>query len=171
MPRTPKSAEQASRENAARYNQRQRDQHPLWVSAGLEDTLRAAGVLRTRAPDHQLRLHAAQRARHRDLDARHRALGEAYRTALKAAAPHAYRAALLLLRRLQQRFESLRRPTMVCDHWHTALRKALPRSEWRATLRTIDPDCARTQDLFEHIEARLQRRAARAGVQEGLPWS
>ncbi|WP_180970271.1 hypothetical protein [Deinococcus planocerae] len=53
MPRTPKTAEQASRDNAAKFNRLHLEKMPLWLGAGMATEPQAAGVIRARKEDHQ----------------------------------------------------------------------------------------------------------------------
>ena len=69
MPRTPKTAEQASRDNAAKFNRLHLEQMPLWLGAGMATEPQAGGVIRTRKEDHQLRLCAQGRGRMAELEA------------------------------------------------------------------------------------------------------
>ncbi|GBF04720.1 hypothetical protein DAERI_020317 [Deinococcus aerius] len=86
MPRTPKTAEQASRDNAAKFNRLHLEQMPLWLGASMVADPQAADLTRTRKEDHQLRLCAQGRGRMAELEARHAREAEAYRRALKEAA-------------------------------------------------------------------------------------
>ncbi|GGB79303.1 hypothetical protein [Deinococcus soli (ex Cha et al. 2016)] len=169
-PRTPKTAEQASLDNAARFNTRELSRFPLWTGAGLEGELRELGVIRTRAPDHQLRLQADLSDRLTALRVQHAQDAEAYRLALKAADPEAYREALLSLRRMQTRFSSMRDPTKVCDHWHTRLRKALPTEQWRRIEVQVRPEAALAHQVTDDLDRRAVRRAQRAATQPLLPF-
>ena len=86
MPPTPKTAERASRDNAAKFNRLHMKQMPLWLGAGMATELQAADLTRTRKEDHQLRLCARERERMTELEARHAGEAEAYRRPLKEAA-------------------------------------------------------------------------------------
>lgn len=165
MPRTPKTAEQASRDNAAKFNRLHLEQMPLRRGAGMATEPQAAGVIRTRKEDHQLRLCAQGRGRMAELEARHAREVEAYRRALKEAVPEAYREALLKLRHLQRRYASMHRPTDTCDHWHTHLRKAVPVAQWRAVEGQANPASAQQHRALGRIEAHLRRSLDWEGVQ------
>lgn len=158
-PRAPKPArapEEASRKNAEKWNQRQREAVPLYIQAGLENDLVQQGLIVDRTPDHQLRLgedRHTQQARHAQ-ESTLRA--EALRTVLKRRCPDVYREALLTLRRLRQSAPSLRRPHFRADHWYTALRRVLTRDELLAVMDEVWPQHAQTLRHLWAIDERIQ---------------
>lgn len=171
MPRKPpKTPEEASRDNALKFNRQQVERHPLWVGAGLEPELREAGIILVRPENHGLRMQAQMATRMADLQQRHAREAELYRQALKREAPAAYREALLSLRRLRRLSPSMRGATKTCDHWHTRLRKALPQERWRAIECEICPAAAEEHRTWDWIQAQLQKQRERAGVQPLLPF-
>jgi hypothetical protein len=172
MPRPRKTPEQASIDNAKKFNAQQRAAFPLFMDAGLEAQLLEQGHVRDRAPDHQLRLQQELWDRLAAHDDHCRVVGEALRRELRAAAPETYRQDLLRLRSLRLRYGSMRRPVSTCDFWRTALRKALPIEEFQAVERCVDPTAAQRQAnqayVATRLAARLQAGQARANVQPTL---
>lgn len=98
-----------------------------------------------------------------ELEARHARAVEAHRRAPKEAASEAYREALLKLRHLQQRYDSMHRPTDACDYRHTRLQRAVPVAQWQAV--EVNPASAQQHRALGRVEAHLQRSRERAGVQ------
>lgn len=172
MPRPRKTPEQASIDNAKKFNARQRAALPLFMGAGLEAQLLEQGHVRDRAPDHQLRLQQElwdRLAAHAD---HCRLVGESLRREMKAAAPETYRQDLLRLRYLRSRFGSMRRPVNTCDFWRTALRKALSVEDFHAAERRADPTAAQRQANKAWVDAQLaihnNAREARSNIQPTL---
>lgn len=160
-PKPPRTPEEASRKNAEKWNQRQRDAAPLYMQAGLEGNLVRQGLIVDRHPEHQLRLSEdrhTQQARHAQESSLR---AETLRRVLKARCPDAYREALLTLRRLQQRAPSLRRPHFQADHWYTALRRALSPDGLLEVLDEVWPQHAQTLRHLWAIDENLARKQQR----------
>lgn len=167
MPRTKITALEASARNAKKHNQRQRTQYPLYMQAGLEEQLKQFGMIRDRPDDAALRSHEDLKARLDQLEQLCRTRAALYSRTLMQVDHAAWARELLHLRRLRQRFPSMRRFVNQADHWHTALRGALTREAYLAFLDDHDPEYAGHLRLSDATVARLKEAQRRGSYN---PW-
>lgn len=161
MPRARRTLEEASRVNARKHNQRQRDRLPLFMGAGLEDDLKAKGVLRDREPDHLLKTHTAYVARLGQSDPAVWDRSDRFQVLFKRLCPEQYPAALRRWRELRVHHPSLRRAAHNADYWYGLIARALSRPELLALLDEEWPQHAATLRHLWAIDADLARKAER----------
>ena len=163
----PKTREQASADNARKWNARQREQVPLFIQAGLEQQLVEQGVIQDRAEDHQLRITQSQHDRLAALDRRCEVRGRQYRLAAMSYLPDQFEELEERLTSMQERFPSMQGPVNICDYWYTALHKHLDRAALIVLLDTLYPEHAQTLRFTDQVNARIQ-----ASQEKGIynPW-
>jgi hypothetical protein len=156
-----RTLEEASRRNAERHNQRQRDRLPLFIQAGLEDDLLTRGLLQDRAPDHLLNTQTAYLAQLSCRDPEVWDRSARLQAAFKRLCPARYPDALRHWRALRSRHASLRRAADNADHWYGLLARHLSRPELLAWLDQEWPQHAQTLRYLWRIDAALARKAER----------
>ena len=161
-PRVPKTTEQASADNAKKWNQRQRDALPLYMQAGLEHELLQKELIVERQADHQLRQSQSLQERLAELDAQCVIRAEVFRREVKALMPARYPELLGKLRSMRRTFRSMRRPVNASDYWYTALHTHLDRKTLLDVLDRLWPEHAATLRHSYAVDHRI-KRAQQAG--------
>ena len=160
--RIPKTAQEASEDNANKWNQRQRDALPLYMDAGLEAELLQKKLIVERPTDHQLRQSAQLHGRLAALDEACAVKAEIFRREVKALMPALYPELLRKLRAMRGKFSSMRRPVNASDYWYTALHTQLDRAALLHVLDRLWPEHAAALRRSYAVDDRLGR-AAQAG--------